>query len=150
MGASPTNKRNIHIRFLGIYLKEHMELSLFLAKAIGITLVAISSTMLLNSKNIDLLFDLYSHPEVVFLTGIVETIVGIMFVLSHNVWTLDVRGVLTIIAWIVLIRGIERTLFPSRVPELLKKFKQMRSTFVPLLVFIFFVGAYLTYAGFTS
>lgn len=126
-----------------------MELSLLLAKVIGVTLVLVSAALLANRKNIDLLFALYKHPAAVFITGILETILGTAFVLSHNIWTLDFRGIITAIGWILLVRGVGRTLFPSRIPHLLEKFKKMRSIFTPLLIFIFLIGAYLTYVGFT-
>lgn len=127
-----------------------MELSLFLAKVIGLALALIAASLIINRKNIDLLFEVYSHPKAVFFTGVLETILGLSFVLSHNIWTLNFQGIITVIGWILLIRGIYRTLFPSSVTKILEKFKKLQSIMVPLLIFIFLVGTYLAFAGFTG
>ncbi len=127
-----------------------MELSLLLAKLIGLLLMLVASALLANRKNVALLFDIYSHPEAVFLTGILETVLGIVFVLNHNVWTLDFRGIITVVGWILLVRGFGRIFFPSRVTRTLEKFKKMQSVIMPLLIFVLLIGAYLTYMGFTG
>ncbi len=127
-----------------------MELSLFLAKVIGLFLVLAAATLLVNRKNVDLLFNLYSRPAAVYLTGFLETVLGIVLILVNNVWVLDFRIIITLIGWILLVRGIGRILFPSRVIHMLKKFKKMQSIITPLLIFVFLVGAYLAYMGFTG
>jgi hypothetical protein len=127
-----------------------MELSLLLAKVIGLILMLVAVALLVNRKNVDLLFSIYRHPEAVFLTGFLETVLGIVFVLGHNVWTLDFRGIITVIGWILLVRGIGRVFFPSRVTRMLEKFKKMRSVVAPLLIFVFLIGTYLAYTGFTQ
>jgi hypothetical protein len=127
-----------------------MELSLLLAKIIGLILMLVAVALLINKKNVDLLFSLYKHPEAVFVTGILETVLGVVFILNHNIWTLDFRGIITIVGWILLVRGIGRVLFPSRVTRMLKKFKKMQSVIAPLLIFVFLIGTYLAYMGFTG
>lgn len=127
-----------------------MELSLFLAKVIGLTLIFISVSLLINRKNIDLLFSLYKNPEAVFVTGILETVLGIVFVLSHNIWIVDFRGIITIVGWLLLFRGLGRIFYPLRVAGMLEKFKKMKSIFMPLLIVVFLIGTYLAYMGFTK
>ena len=126
-----------------------MELSIFLAKVIGLGLVLISLSLLLNKKNVDLLFDLYMHAAAVYLTGIFETFLGLAFVFSHNVWTPDFRVIITLIGWILLLRGVGRSLFPTRIPIILEKFRHLRSIITPLSVFILLIGVYLAYSGFS-
>lgn len=126
-----------------------MELSLFLAKVIGLVLMLVATALLLNKKNVDLLFTIYSRPGAVFLTGILEVVLGITLILNHNVWTWDFRGVITFIGWMLLLRGLGRVFFPKQVIKWLEKFKKMKSVLMPLLVVVFLVGAYLAYMGFT-
>jgi hypothetical protein len=126
-----------------------MELSLLLAKIIGLLLMLIVAALLVNRKNVDLLFSLYSHPEAVFITGILETALGIVFVLNHNVWVLDFRSIITAIGWILLVRGVGRIFSPTHVTDWLVKFKKMQSLMLPLLIFVLVIGAYLAYTGFT-
>ncbi len=125
-----------------------MELSLFLAKVLGLGLALIAASLLINRKNIDLLFDAYKSAAAVYITGIFEMFLGLSLVLSHNIWTADFRVIITIIGWLLLVRGVGRTFFPSRIPRLLGDFRTMELFFTPLLVCIFLLGAYLAYAGF--
>lgn len=127
-----------------------MELSLFLAKVIGLTLMLVSTSLIISRKNIDLLFETYSHPKAVFITGVLETVLGLSFVISHNIWTLDFQGIITVIGWMLLLRGVGRTLFPEKIVKTLEQFRKMRSIMVPLLIFIFLIGAYLAFMGFTG
>lgn len=127
-----------------------MELSLLLAKSIGLMLMIVSVCLLTNRKNIDLLFNAYKHAEAVFITGFVETFLGIVFVLTHNIWTPDFRGALTLIGWLLLLRGLGRIFFPNNVTKWLDKFKKMQGIFMPLMVVVFLLGLYLVYMGFTK
>ena len=125
-----------------------MELSLFLAKAWGLYLLIIGIALLLRKKDVDMLFGLYKHHETVLLSGIVEVAIGIVMILSHNIWTLNWQGVVTLLGWFALIRGITRLLFPDVTVTMAKKLKN--SSFVPaLLIIVILLGAYLTYVGFT-
>lgn len=126
-----------------------MEQSLLLAKVIGLTLIFTSSALLINKKNIDLLFSLYGQTTAIFITGFLETVLGILLVLKHNVWTLDFRVIITIIGWILLVRGVGRIFFPDKSMQMVSKFKKNKTIFTPLLLFVFLIGAYLTYKGFT-
>lgn len=101
-----------------------MEQSVFLAKTIGLLLMLVAGALLVNRKSVDLLFNIYSHPEAVFLTGILETVLGIVFILGHNVWTLDFRVIITFIGWILLMRGVGRIFYTSRIPHILEKFQK--------------------------
>jgi len=108
----------------------------------------ISASMLVNRKNIDLLFEAYRNPSAVYITGIVEVFLGTMMVIAHNIWVADFRLVITLIGWILVLRGVG--VRSPRIPGVLEKFRGLRSAFVPLLVVVFLVGAYLAYAGFTG
>lgn len=127
-----------------------MELSLFLAKMIGSGLALVALSMLLNRKHINLLFDAYKHPSVVYITGFLETFLGIALVTSHNIWTPDFRVVITLIGWTLLLRGVGRLFVPSQIPHLLNRFRTMQAFFTPILFALFLLGVYLAYAGFTG
>lgn len=126
-----------------------MMLSLFLAKVIGLVLMLVAAALFFNKKNVELLFKIYSHTEAVFITGIIEAFLGLALIINHNIWTWDFRGVITVIGWMLLLRGLGRTFFPKKVINWLQKFKKMKAVMTPLLLIVFLVGAYLAYMGFT-
>ena len=125
--------------------------SLFLAKLIGLTIIIISSAMLIHKRDVNLLFGIYQHPEAVFLTGFLEIVLGLSLVLSHNIWVMDYRGVITFIGWALLARGVARTFAPDFVARNLARFKKMgpNAMNVALGIALLF-GMYLAYMGFTA
>lgn len=125
-----------------------MQLSLFLAQVIGVFLMLVSASMIVRKRNINLLFEAYEKATAVYVTGILETMLGVIMVLNHNIWTKDFRVVITLIGWMLLLRGVGRTFFPTETTKTLAKFRRMESYFVPLLIGIFILGAYLAYKGF--
>lgn len=128
-----------------------MMLSLFLAKLIGLYLVLISGAMLLNRRDISLLFGIYTkNPKAIYMTGIVDTFAGLAIVLSHNIWAWDFRGVITFVGWMLLLRGAGRLLAPDMVAKSLTRFKKMgQGAMLVMLICVFLVGLYLAYMGFT-
>ena len=129
-----------------------MMLSLFLAKLIGIYLVLVSGTMILNKRDVALLFGIYSkNPGALYITGVVDTLIGLAIVLAHNVWVWDFRVAITLVGWMLLIRGVGRMLAPDMVMKSLGKFKRLGTGFMlSLMVVILFIGLYLAYMGFTA
>ncbi|HEX8932103.1 MAG TPA: hypothetical protein VF810_03035 [Patescibacteria group bacterium] len=127
-----------------------MELSLLLAKIIGLTFMLTSIALLVNRKNIDLLFRLYSHLEAIFITGFLETVLGLILIVIHNLWLFDFRGLITAIGWILLLRGLGRLIYPERSLRIIAKFKSLQKFFVYLLIVVFLIGCYLTYTGFMT
>jgi hypothetical protein len=125
-----------------------MEISLLLAQVIGVFLMLTSLSMLVDRRNINLLFEAYRNPAVVYITGIFETMLGLVLILKHNTWAADFRVVITLVGWLLLARGLGRTFFPTRTPRALERFRTMQAIFVPLLLFIFLLGGYLAYRGF--
>lgn len=127
-----------------------MDLSLFLAKIIGLFLCIVAGALLFNRKSIVLLFSLYQHPEAVLITGFLDTFIGLALVLTHNIWIMNFQVIITLVGWILLVRGIGRILFPKSVVGMLEKYKKMQSLITVLLVIVFGIGAYLAYMGFTA
>lgn len=124
--------------------------SLFLAKLIGLVIIIISGAMLFNKRDVNLLFGIYKHPEAVFLTGFLEVGLGLSIVLTHNIWVMDFPVVITVIGWMLLIRGVGRTFAPEKVAQALESFKKMGpNVFTGLMFIVLVFGVYLTYMGFT-
>jgi uncharacterized membrane protein len=72
---------------------------------------------------------------------------GILLTVSHQVWTRDWRVVITILGWLILVKGVMRILFPDTVKKLIKKKKNNRRYLLAEVV-TFFISVYLIYKGF--
>ena len=125
-----------------------MELSVFLAKVLGLYLVIVAPAALLNRKHFPRLIKEFSDSlAIVVLSGLVALVLGLLLVVSHNVWTADWRVIITLLGWLTLIKGIVRFAFPDKVARLWTAASRWWAT---VLVAFFILGVYLTYKGFSA
>ncbi len=124
-----------------------MELSLFLAQAWGIYLMVMSLALLINKQNVKLIFAAYRHSSTVFFSGAIELLIGILTVLTHNVWTTDYRLLITLFGWTALLRGIIRLFQPDLTTKFVKNFE--KNAPIQWLLFVALaLGGYLAAVGF--
>ena len=127
-----------------------MDISIFLARAIGSFLLISTLSILVRYKHFVLIEkEAVKNPILVYLSGFSILILGILLVLSHNIWVLDWRVLITIISWIVLFKGILRIFFPELVVNLINK-KSHNQLFALAEALFFFIGFYLVYQGFLN
>ena len=125
-----------------------METSIFLAKVIGLVCVISTAAVLIRYKeSLALEEEAVKSPEITYLSGFAILMLGVLLVVSHSVWTFDWRLVITIVGWLVLLKGLGRIFFPSAVGRLIKKKRENR-WFILGEIVVFLVGLYLLYRGF--
>ncbi|MEK7080760.1 MAG: hypothetical protein AAB925_02940 [Patescibacteria group bacterium] len=126
-----------------------MALSNFLAELWGISIVAVSLTLLVKEKYIKRLFAKIEAEESLFCWGFATFIIGLAMVLAHNIWVKNWQVVITIFGWLFLIKGLSMLFFPEFLKKWAKKIKDEQ--WLPIaLVATLFVGLALTYLGFTA
>ncbi len=92
-----------------------MPASIFLAKLIGPILLAIGIGLSANSAVYRSFAEefLRSHA-LIYLSGLMTMAGGIAIVLTHNVWTLDWRIVVTLLGWLMAVGGAVRIIVPQQ------------------------------------
>ncbi len=127
-----------------------MELSLFLAKLFGIYLLIVSVLWAARGEVIsEVIEEFFASRPLLFLSGLLALAVGIAMVISHSVWELNWRGLITLIGYLSIVKGIARIGFPN-VPQEAARFL-LRGTAVWIWISIVLVlGGYLTWVGFTQ
>jgi hypothetical protein len=126
-----------------------MAISLFLAKALGLYMVIVGVAMFVNQKLYKVWFDEASrNPAFMFINGLLALIIGILLVVSHNVWHFDWRLVITVMAWMALLKGIFITAFPQPALKFYGKFAKKKAHAKISYVVTFLLGVYLCYWGF--
>ena len=124
-----------------------MDISIFLAKVISLYLIISSIAIFVNSSKFHLMLnEVISTPSNIFLAGIITLIIGILLVVSHNVWQANWRVVITIIAWLTFISGIIRVVLPQFAFDMFKK--TTKEAFFIIAAIALLVGLYLGYFGF--
>ena len=126
-----------------------MEHSIFLAKVMGLYLLIVPAAALLKRKQFaELAKEFVTSLAVVFLSGLVSLVLGLLIVVSHNVWTADWRAIITTIGWLALVKGVVRILFPEKLATFVIDPSSTRWTLA--LIVLLGLGIYLTYIGFSA
>jgi hypothetical protein len=127
-----------------------MEISIFLAKVIGfVSTISAVAVLVRYKKSLALDEEAARNPAVAYFGGFGILILGVLIIVSHSVWSADWRVVITIIGWLVLLKGIGRIFFPDSVGNMIAKKKDNRLFILGEFV-VLLVGLYLLYYGFLA
>ena len=127
-----------------------MCLSIFLAQVIGCYLFLMSLAMLIHQQRFKkTMSDYLGSATLITLTGAVSLAVGLLIIVDHNIWVPDWPVIITLIGWILLLRGLMRLFVPE---AFVKMSKDMLGKVVHTLMcwVRLVVGIYLIWAGFSQ
>lgn len=126
-----------------------MNISVFLAKAMGLYFLIISISVLINKNRMpSVVSELMKNPALQFLMGLNILIIGLLLILTHNIWVSSWQVLITIIAWAVFIKGVLNVAFPNLAQHMTKPFLQSQSIPYFAILINFLLGLYLCYYGF--
>ncbi len=93
-----------------------MQTSIFLAQLLGPLFVIVGASVLFNPGAFrTLAAEVIRSVTLVYLFGLMDFAAGLAIVLTHNVWLLHWPVLITLIGWLLLIRGAVRVLFPEKI-----------------------------------
>ena len=126
-----------------------MDKSKFLSKVLGIYFLIISVGMFMSmpqfTANVKVLI---SNPSILFVSGFFTLILGLLMVVSHNIWQWSWRVVITIIAWIIVWKGVTYIFFPHMIDQSSTLFVQNMKFAYTAAFMDLILGLFLTYMGF--
>lgn len=126
-----------------------MEISVLLAQIIGLYLILEGLVVLTRRKFVvHIVEDMGQHKALMFVTGAMVFILGLLIVLNHNVWESTWRVIPTIIGWAMVIKGVAIFFVPRIMLNKAKKFAKNRNLAVLMGIIAVAVGVYLAYVGF--
>lgn len=126
-----------------------MEHSMFLAKIIGWFYVIVAVGMIFNPRAYRKIMEDFSvNNALVYLSGIFTLLIGFLIVLTHNIWQANWRVIITVFAWLGLMKGVWLLLFPNTVAKI-TAFYQKRMGFLRFYaVLILALGIFLLLKGY--
>jgi len=127
-----------------------MDVSLFLAKLIGLYLLAMGGLWIARGHEMMASIEDYSTSRpAVFLSGIIALVVGLAMAIGHSVWELHWRGLITLFGYISIVKGVSLIGFPEWRRSQAEWMRNDWVTRVWLLV-VLVLGGYLAWVGFTQ
>lgn len=127
-----------------------MELSLFLAKILGLSLITFCLGIFRNIKLLPKIARSVSQNlALVIFSGFILIILGLLIVISHNVWSNDWRILITLLGYLTLLKGVIRIFLPGVVMGIARVVTG-GMWWTALTGLFFLLGVYLTAIGFGS
>ncbi len=122
--------------------------TLFLAKVFGLYLTILSVLMLVRRESFTARIDtLLASSATLFFSAIVTLILGILLVVSHNIWIMHWTVLITILCWWVLIKGVLRLFFPEIDKKWTNAFIKTKSYYSSAVIMLV-LGILFLYLGF--
>ena len=128
-----------------------MQTSIFLARLLGPLLLLPGIGLLINQRAFRTMAgEVIGSVTLVYLFGLMDFAAGLAILLVHNVWVPDWRVIITILGWLLLIRGIVRVLLTERVMGYAKKAFRGDNIYRVSGVVLAVLGLVLCYFGYRA
>jgi uncharacterized membrane protein len=126
--------------------------TMFLAKVIGLFLLCMAASLVLNKASmLAALAATVREPEILLAYSIVFLLVGLAMVIGHSVWSGPTTAIIvTLLGWAILMKSLLLLFVPSGVMVSLYglvRFADFSSVYAAVIAVI---GLYLAYRGFRA
>ena len=132
-------------------MEAKMDASIFLAQALGLYFLIVGFALISNGDQLKgLVSKILEDDALLFVTGFIALILGVLMVISHNLWVMDWRIVITLVAWLMFIKGVVRVVFPKKAVNISKKWIKSNTAYYTTSVIVLLLGFFLGYHGFLN
>jgi hypothetical protein len=137
---------------LRLALRERdMQTSIFLARLLGPLLLLTGAGIVLNPKSFRTIAgEVVRSVTLVYLFGFMDLAAGLAIVLTHNVWVASWRVLITLIGWLMLIRGAVRIVAPETVMGYAAKVIRNKQVIPAAGAVVGVLGLVLCYFGYVA
>lgn len=126
--------------------------TIFLSRLIGLFILVLSLSLLADKKSsVEAVAALVHERPLLLIIGMMGLLAGLAMVLTHNVWSGGaVPVIVTLIGWVILVRGVLLILLPAGEAVRLFDILRYEELFYLYTGVNLVIGVFLTYRGFTS
>ena len=128
-----------------------MTSSIFIARLLGPMFAAAGLAFLFRAQAFKgILREFIASPVLIYLAGFLGLLSGLALVLTHNVWALDWRLIITLIAWVAMARGLVTMFQPQWIAAAGSKLLEQPSYLTGAAVMNLVLGLVLVYFGYLA
>jgi hypothetical protein len=95
-----------------------------------------------------LIGDFLKNAALLYLGGIFALVVGLLIVLTHNVWKGGWPAVITVFGWISIVKGAWLLVFPDTAPGVIKAYQKRSPFLLAQAAILILIGLGLTIFGY--
>lgn len=126
-----------------------MEVSIYLAKFIGMYLMVAGFALIVHAKDLrPTLIELVKSPALYMLSAFMALLFGSYVIAVHNVWVTDWPVLITILGWLGLVKGMMRILLPDESLKMVAACLENKALYTVLISIVFLLGSFLVYMGY--
>jgi hypothetical protein len=130
-----------------------MTTSKYIARLMGPVLLLIGIGMVIGllhegESYSSLMKEFIGSRALIFITGVLSLLAGIAIVNAHNLWVQDWRVIVTVLGWLLVLRGVSNLLFPGWVQTLGDRVVASHGGIVVGAAVTFVLGAILCIMGY--
>ncbi|PIU41757.1 MAG: hypothetical protein COS99_03815 [Candidatus Omnitrophica bacterium CG07_land_8_20_14_0_80_42_15] len=126
-----------------------METAVFIAKILGPCYLIIAIGIMLNREFYQKVMEDFSkNAALVYIGGLLALVIGLLIVLSHNVWVANWTVIITIFGWGGLIKGTWLIAFPNTVSKFMHAYQTNKTLLMIHSAVVLVLGLALTIFGY--
>ena len=128
-----------------------MDTSIFIAKILGPCCLVVAAGIMFNREFYNKVMEDYcKNASLVLFGGMIALVIGIVVVLSHNVWVAAWPVIITIYGWGGIVKGVWLIVFPDTVPKFMQLYQKNRVLITIHSLLVLVIGAALTFFGYIA
>ncbi len=125
-----------------------MEIVNFLAELWGFCMIIVCLSFLVKPKHVKNLLAIGENQTALLFVGLFDVLFSVAVLLSYNTWDSSWRVIVTILGWLLLIKGVFYLFMPETAVKMMKKWEKEYLNLFPIgLVVGVVVGCLLVYLG---
>jgi hypothetical protein len=135
----------------GLERERDVQASIFLARLLGPLLLLPGIGLLVKPQVFrTMATEVVGSVTLIYLFGLIDLAGGLAIVLTHNVWVASWRVLITLLGWLLLIRGAARVLATDMLMPYAAKFIRNRQLYPVSGAVLVILGLVLCYFGYVA
>ncbi|WP_208245201.1 hypothetical protein WGT02_36865 (plasmid) [Rhizobium sp. T1470] len=127
-----------------------MDRSLFLARLVGPTFVAVALGMLINLGMYEsMIVEGLRAGILLYLSGLLSLLAGLAIVNLHNRWKMEWRVIITVLGWLMTVGGVIRIVLPQVAIAVGSMICSGAASTIVVALIAGTLGAFLSFKGYT-
>jgi hypothetical protein len=135
--------------------QEKMNTSRYIARLMGPVMLVIgigmAAGMFVEGESYSsLMKEFIGSRALIFITGVLALLAGLIVVNAHNLWVPDWRVLITVLGWLAIFRGVMNLVFPALVQTMGDRLVASHAGVVAGAAFMIVLGAILSIMGYEA